>query len=47
LNDEIRQYEKSLIQRALATSGNNVAEAARILQLPRRALSEKISKFGL
>lgn len=47
LNDEIRQYEKSLIQRALTTSGNNVAEAARILQIPRRTLSEKISKFGL
>ena len=47
LNDEIRQYEKSLIQRALATSGNNVAEAARILQIPRRTLSEKIAKFGL
>ncbi|WP_414673822.1 helix-turn-helix domain-containing protein [Martelella sp. UBA3392] len=42
----MRQYEKSLIQRTLATSGNNVAEAARILQAPRRALRETISRFG-
>ena len=47
LNDELKHYERTLIQRALATSGNNIAKAAAILRIPRRTLSEKISRLGL
>ncbi|MDP4823243.1 MAG: hypothetical protein NWR47_04770 [Aestuariivirgaceae bacterium] len=47
LNDELRRFEKEIIEKALLTSGNNIAEAARILQIPRRTLSEKISRLGI
>jgi len=47
LNDELKHYERTLIQRALTTSGNNIAKAAAILRIPRRTLSEKISRLGL
>ena len=47
LRSLLEDVEKSLITRALQSSGGVQAEAARRLQLSRSDLSYKLSKFGL
>jgi two-component system, NtrC family, response regulator HydG len=47
LRSLLEEVEKSLITRALQSSGGVQAEAARRLQLSRSDLSYKLSKFGL
>jgi DNA-binding NtrC family response regulator len=47
LRSLLEEVEKSLIARALQSSGGIQAEAARRLQLSRSDLSYKLSKFGL
>lgn len=47
LKDRLEGIEKQLIRSALAESDNVVAGAARLLNLRRTTLVEKISKFGL
>ncbi|MEJ2034304.1 MAG: helix-turn-helix domain-containing protein [Deltaproteobacteria bacterium] len=39
--------EKGLIQKALAMSGGNRSEAARMLKIPRHVLIYRLEKFGL
>ncbi len=41
------EYEKALIQRALAASGSNQSQAARMLRIGRDALRYKMKKHGL
>lgn len=43
----IREAEVSLIRRALARTGNNRTEAARLLGISRRALVYKLKAYGL
>lgn len=40
-------FEKEAIQKALSASGGNIAETARILQMPRQTLQYKIRKYQL
>lgn len=47
LPDRIARFEAEAIAEALAQAGGATAEAARILGLPRRTLSEKIQRYGL
>ena len=47
LRSLLEDVEKSLIARALQSSGGVQAEAARRLQLSRSDLSYKLTKFGL
>lgn len=41
------EVEKELIQKALARSGGNRSQAARLLRLPRHVLIYRLEKFGL
>jgi DNA-binding NtrC family response regulator len=43
----IRDAEARLIRRALAQSGNNRTEAARVLRISRRALLYKLKEYNL
>jgi DNA-binding NtrC family response regulator len=43
----LEQVERYLIERALATQGGNVSEAARILGLSRSALYRRLASLGL
>jgi arginine utilization regulatory protein len=43
-NDQLRQYEKSLIDLAMSKSGGNIQKAARILGIPRQTLQYKLKK---
>jgi DNA-binding NtrC family response regulator len=47
LRDSLDSYEKSLIERALAASNGNIAQAARGLGLDRANLHRKLRRFGL
>jgi len=47
LGPQLEALEKSLIRRALETSGDNKAEAARILEISERSLWYKVKKYGL
>lgn len=42
-----RNMEKTLIQRALDTTGGNRTQAARLLEISHRALSYKLKEYGL
>src|SRR5688500_10829725 len=47
LADRLDEYERRLIRRALASSGGNVAEAARSLQTDRPNLYRRMKRLGL
>ncbi len=47
LRDHLAQVEQTLIREALARSGGTVAEAARLLQVQRTTLVEKLRKYGI
>lgn len=47
LSRMIDTFEKETIEKALNASGGNIAEAARILQMPRQTLQYKIKKYQL
>ncbi len=44
---QLEALEESLIRRALETTGNNKAEAARMLEISERSLWYKVKKYGL
>jgi DNA-binding NtrC family response regulator len=43
----LEEVEKGLVKRALAMSGGNRSEAARLLKIPRHVLIYRLEKFGL
>ncbi|KMO28348.1 sigma-54-dependent transcriptional regulator [Methylobacterium aquaticum] len=43
----VEAYERGLIQQALQQAQGNIAEAMRLLDLPRRTLNEKMQRYGL
>ncbi|MES2125313.1 MAG: helix-turn-helix domain-containing protein, partial [Gemmatimonadota bacterium] len=43
----LEEVERVLIQKALARTGNNVAEAARALGLSRSAMYRRLERYGL
>ncbi|MFH1386753.1 MAG: sigma-54 dependent transcriptional regulator [bacterium] len=47
LNVSLEKHEKQLIVRALAESGNNHSQAAKILGIPRSTLNSRIEALGL
>lgn len=47
LSKRMDTFEKEAIQKALSTSGGNIAETARILQMPRQTLQYKIKKYQI
>ena len=47
LRDYLADIERELIQKALAESGGNVSQSARLLNLQRTTLIEKINKYNL
>ena len=47
LREAVENYEKQVIQKALETSGGNVTEAARILEVPRATLQRRVQQFHL
>ena len=47
LNDAVAHFEKEQIRKTLRLTNYNVSEAARILDLPRQTLQNKIAKYQL
>ncbi|MGN7123806.1 sigma-54-dependent transcriptional regulator [Methylorubrum populi] len=47
LATRVEAYERELIRQALQQSQGNIAEAMRLLDLPRRTLNEKMQRYGL
>ncbi|HML33458.1 sigma-54 interaction domain-containing protein [Sporomusa sphaeroides] len=47
LVDNLNKYEKQLIQRAIRQANGNGAKAARILNIPRQTLHNKIKKYNI
>lgn len=47
LADHLREYEKKLIQRAIKQANGNGAKAARILNIPRQTLHNKLKKYNI
>ncbi len=43
----VEAYERGLIEQALQDAQGNIAEAMRVLDLPRRTLNEKMQRYGL
>jgi two-component system C4-dicarboxylate transport response regulator DctD len=43
----VEAYERGLIEQALQQAQGNIAEAMRLLDLPRRTLNEKMQRYGL
>ena len=43
----LEEVEKELIRKALAKSGGNRSEAARLLRIPRHVLIYRLEKFGI
>ncbi len=43
----LEEVEKELIRKALAKSGGNRSEAARLLRIPRHVLTYRLEKFGI
>ncbi len=44
-HEQIRTHEREIIDRALKVAGNNISNAARLLQLPRSTLHSKMEKL--
>ena len=47
LRENLELYERRTIEKALAASGGNIAQAARALGLDRANLHRKLRRFGL
>ena len=47
LQEAVDSYEKELIKRAVTKANGNYAKAARLLQVPRQTLHNKIKKYGI
>jgi two-component system C4-dicarboxylate transport response regulator DctD len=47
LAEQVEAYERSIIERALAEAGGSVAAVIEQLDIPRRTLSEKMTRFGI
>jgi arginine utilization regulatory protein len=47
LNAAVTEYERSLLVKALKSSGGNVAMAARILHLPKQTMHNKVKKHNI
>jgi two-component system C4-dicarboxylate transport response regulator DctD len=47
LTARVEAYERELIRQALRQAEGNIAEAMRLLDLPRRTLNEKMQRYGL
>jgi len=47
LNEKLRAYEKNLIQQAIKEANGNGAEAARMLNIPRQTLHNKLKKYHI
>lgn len=47
LVESMNTYERELIKKAIVKAQGNYAEAARILEIPRQTLHNKIKKYGL
>jgi two-component system C4-dicarboxylate transport response regulator DctD len=47
LTARVEAYERDLIRQALRQAEGNIAEAMRLLDLPRRTLNEKMQRYGL
>lgn len=47
LADRVAAYERQLIEAELARNGDSIAATAEALQLPRRTLSEKMTRLGV
>ncbi|MFZ9434188.1 MAG: sigma-54 interaction domain-containing protein [Burkholderiaceae bacterium] len=47
LKDHLAETERSLLEQALARSGGNVSQTARLLQLQRTTLIEKLNKYAM
>lgn len=45
LRDAVEEYERSMITRALAVTGGNLSQAAKILDVPRQTLQRKVKKL--
>jgi two-component system C4-dicarboxylate transport response regulator DctD len=43
----VEAYERSLIEQALQQAQGNIADAMRLLDVPRRTLNEKMQRYGL
>ncbi|KQP19259.1 sigma-54 dependent transcriptional regulator [Pseudorhodoferax sp. Leaf265] len=47
LADQVESFERRLIEQALEKSGGSIAATMALLQLPRRTLNEKMSRYGI
>jgi two-component system C4-dicarboxylate transport response regulator DctD len=47
LAEQVEAFERTLIERALAESGGKISTVMERLDIPRRTLSEKMTRFGL
>lgn len=47
LNEKLRAYERNLIQQAIKEANGNGAEAARMLNIPRQTLHNKLKKYHI
>jgi two-component system C4-dicarboxylate transport response regulator DctD len=47
LADQVEAFERTLIERCLIESGGRISAVMERLDLPRRTLSEKMSRLGL
>jgi two-component system C4-dicarboxylate transport response regulator DctD len=47
LAEQVEAFERTLIERALSESGGKISTVMERLDIPRRTLSEKMTRFGL
>lgn len=47
LRKAVDEFERDMIERTLRTTGGNISEAARILDVPRQTLQRKVREYGL
>ena len=47
LSDQVEAFERTLIERCLAEEGGSIAEVMKRLDIPRRTLTEKMTRLGI
>ena len=47
LSDDVAAFEKNAIERALMACEGDIAGALELLNLPRRTLNEKMTRYGI
>jgi arginine utilization regulatory protein len=47
LRENVENYEKSLIEKTLLSTNNNIARAAKILNIPRQTLQRKVKYYNI